>query len=211
MSTATTEPRAPESSVQQSAGKSAADPPEAQTACDGLRRLAKRFPKQVEKILRVDELDCAGEGQCDIWDHLLVDVTKHGWACLADVAEFIENWTPAKNTEDPPNPEFNAAIAKGIENIAPGLGKFLKEQHVGERIRTIATPDLSEIRERVKRIAGLVEGAHIAERCFSDIGHSALSTVNPEDYLNAVCGSIDTARDELAKLQKLLGRNGGVS
>ncbi len=63
---------------------------------------------------------------------------------------------------------------------------------------------LDDIRERVQRIAGLVEGAHIAERCFSDIGHSALATVDPEDYLNAVCGSIDTARDELAKLQKLL-------
>ena len=42
------------------------DPPEPETASDGLHRLAKRFPKQVEKILRIGEPDCAGEGQCDI-------------------------------------------------------------------------------------------------------------------------------------------------
>ena len=48
---------------------------------------------------------------------------------------------------------------------------------------------------------------------FSDIGHTALRSVDPEDYLNAVCGSIDTARDELTKLQKLLNGKpeGGAS
>ncbi|MCH8852633.1 MAG: hypothetical protein IID41_08250, partial [Planctomycetes bacterium] len=121
--------------------------------------------------------------------------------CLLDVADFVANWTPAKNTEDPPNPELSTAIAKGIENIAPGLGKFLKEQHAGERIRTIATPDLSDIRERVRRIAGLIDAATIVESCFSSDGgkHDAA-----EVYFNAVSGTIGTAGSQLAELQKLL-------
>ena len=70
MTNAVDESRAPESSAHPSVTGSG-DPPGTAAACDGLKRLVKRFPKQVEKILRVGEAECAGEGQCDIWNHLL--------------------------------------------------------------------------------------------------------------------------------------------
>ena len=217
MSNATaTEPRAPESSVQPSTGKSAADPPEPTEVpddpirfmngmtADTLARLKRMAPGEMDSID-----NSMADQQCRLLDVISNDIGGD-WTKTADVLEFAQNWTPAKNTEDPPNPELRTAIAKGIENIAPGLGEFLKEQHAGERIRTIATPDLSDIRERVRRIAGLIDAATIVESCFSSDGgkHDAA-----EVYFNAVSGTIGTAGSQLAELQKLLNgkSEGGAS
>ena len=72
-------------------------------------------------------------------------------------------------------------------------------------------PDLDDIRERVNRLAGLVQGAVLTEACFTNAGLGNLYG-DPSDYFSAVCGTIRTASSELARLQKLLNgaREGGA-
>lgn len=89
-----TEPRAPEAK-QPSAGESG-DAPNSHTACDGLKRLAKRFPKEVAKILDVDDDDQTGDVCCTIYETVNQAMAKNGFACIADVVELIERWEEAE-------------------------------------------------------------------------------------------------------------------
>ena len=75
------------------------DPPDSQTACAGLKRLAKVFPKEVAKILDVCDDDQTRDVCSTIYEKVIQDMTKNGFACIADVVELIENWRPDESAE----------------------------------------------------------------------------------------------------------------
>ena len=95
-----TEP-VPESGVQPSTDKSAADPPTddrhmptAIAASDGLKRLAAWFPKEVSSLTETDHEGLLPDPLCVIYAKLNRTMSNRGFEMIADVAEFIERWKP---------------------------------------------------------------------------------------------------------------------
>lgn len=122
MTQAATESKPPED-VQPSASERG-DPPKKQeelrTACDGLSRLAKRFPEEVAQILDVDDDRATGDVCCEIYSKLNQTMSKQGYACLADVAEYVANWAPSKMADNEPQ-EIREAALRRMSKVYPEL------------------------------------------------------------------------------------------
>lgn len=286
MTTAAKTERAPEESVQPNAS---GDPQKLRAACDGLKRLAERFPKEVAKILDVEDDDQVGDVCCTIYEMVNQAMAKNGFACIADVAELCERWKPKEGAESPTEREqpsgqksdastslhdcwyairhahseldntlrlldgigatvyergcgsgenlvlsecdatailyLKRTIQHRLSELSDVLAKqdsVLNELSSAERkaggtpatsrsdpaqpantgdAKPAATADLDDIRERVRRIAGLVQASVLcgASLYYEDDGHG-----DPADYATAVYQATQAASNELAKLQESL-------
>ncbi len=79
---------------------SAADPPvpaggDNPQSIDALKRLSELYPKEVGKILDGNDAD---KWSSQIFSNMNTKMDHHGWACIADVAEFVGRWKPGNNT-----------------------------------------------------------------------------------------------------------------
>ena len=190
--TTETEPRAPESSVQPSAGKSAADPPSERDVA--LFRIASFYPELKTKVT---------DWTCSVVDRMSETLDGKGVDCLADTVEFAERWTPARKT-----PHETSAVIDGAELKRPGimadLVQFIEDW----------TPDYLEkaddIREQVQHITGLVEAARL---CEGSITHGSGDKNEIENYFTAVSGSIFVAASKCRRLLADMdgGPEGGAS
>ena len=125
MSTSTeTEPRAPQSDAEPSTGKSAADRRRMSTALsasEGLKRLATWFPEEVSHITKVDHEGLERDRLYDIYTKLNEKMTESGYDLIADVAELVQNWTPAGDAPRPGNMSDIHERAAEVAAIIGGL------------------------------------------------------------------------------------------
>ena len=175
MTTAATEPRAPETTTEPSV-RSAADPPSEREGA--LRRIVSCYPELERKVL---------DWTCPVSDRMSETFDAKGVDCMADAVEFIENWTPENSKA------ATEARARNLRTSLKAIDSF-REKH-GDA--PVATFDLSEIRERVQRIAGVVEAAYL---CEGSITHGSGDKDAIEDYFTAVSGSISVAARDCRRL-----------
>lgn len=140
------------------------DPPEAQTACDGLRRLANRFPDEVAPLLNA--ADDPAEVLCPIYDKLIAEMRPHGYGLIADVFEFIERWKPGATAQETPvqnGDQPDAAQPKcykwGPDWACGKLGKVQDEIKLLARTVGTVSELLYSRAETTKPLAGMQQEA----------------------------------------------------
>lgn len=87
---------------------------------DALRRLSKLYPDEIERILTSPAAD---EWSSHMFGKMNAVMDRHGWTCIADVAEFLDRWKPDKAESEARPPKPGERVDQ-FTDLTEGLGEL---------------------------------------------------------------------------------------